>query len=137
MADLVFTRNGATCADSSGATGRRGTLALGDRSWYAIERDDGYKWLRPGTYSCEMGYVTFHAGQQVQAIRVLGDYSHGRIYIHPANRPSQLAGCIAPGTTETDDGVGGSRDAMSDIFNGLGGFRAGASVSLEVAGLAT
>lgn len=132
MADLLYKRTGTTCVDSEGATGKRGTLALADKSWHTVERADGYKWLRPGTYQCEMAYRTSSSGKKSKAIRVLGSYSAGRIYIHSANWPHQLKGCIAPGTTKLSGGVGNSRNAIKSIFNALGGFAVGKAVTLQV-----
>ena len=97
-----------------------------------IERADGFKWLRPGEYDCEMAYWTSSSGDKAKAIRILGAYSDGRIYIHPANWPHQLSGCIAPGIYTTDEGVGESRRAINEIFDLLGGFQIGKKVSLSV-----
>jgi hypothetical protein len=128
MATITYERSTITCKDDSGATGKRGTLSIDEQSWEAVERGDGYKYLRPGDFDCEMANMTSGA----HAIRVLGDYSAGRIYIHSANYPSELAGCIAPGTSQIDGGVGNSREAMKQIFTALGGFNLGTKVTLTV-----
>ena len=113
---LVYTRTNEPVTDGDGANGRRGKLECGSSCWYTVERADGYKWLRPMTYDCEMAFFTSGSGSQAAAIRVLGDYSKGRIYIHPANYPHQLSGCIAPGKSQMAGGVGASKAAMEEIF---------------------
>ncbi|MBN2270205.1 MAG: hypothetical protein JXN61_06300, partial [Sedimentisphaerales bacterium] len=125
MATIKLKRTNITVRDSKGANGKRGTLTVGKTQYHSIERGDGYKYLRPGNYNCELGYWTSSNGVRKEAIRVLGSYSNGRIYIHPANWPYQLAGCIAPGTYKLKDGVGNSRKAMRQIFNAIGGFSQG------------
>jgi hypothetical protein len=120
--------------DAQGAHGNRGLLTLGGKEFATVDRADGYKWLRPGEYECEMAYWTSSSGKKAKAIRVLGDYSAGRIYIHPANWPHQLAGCIAPGLYTTNDGVGESGRAISQVFDLLGGFEIGKRFSLSVLG---
>jgi hypothetical protein len=132
MATMTMKRTGITVTDSQGATGKRGTLTVEGTDYHSIERGDGYKYLRPGTYDCEMAYWTSSGGTKAEAIRVLGSYSAGRIYIHPANWPHQLAGCIAPGTTKLPDGVRNSAKALKSILTALGGFSLGKKVSLEV-----
>ena len=119
---LVLVRTGEVFEDAKGVEGIRGELTLGPVSFPTVERGDGYKMLPLGTYECEMGWISFSGGRTARAIRVLGEYSMGRIYVHPANYPSQLAGCIAPGMTIEEDGVGRSRDAMRQIFDALGGW---------------
>lgn len=134
MADMEYERLDGTVNDGN-ANGKRGKIEINGKSWHSIERMDGYKWLRPGSYECEFGLWTSSSGKKSKAIRVLGDYSNGRIYIHPANKPSQLAGCIAPGKTTTNVGVGSSRDALIEIFDSLGGYVEGKKITLRVKGL--
>ncbi len=98
MVEMKYKRLDGTVNDGN-ANGKRGKIEIDGKSWHSIERMDGYKWLRPGSYECEFGLWTSSSGKKSKAIRVLGDYSNGRIYIHPANKPSQLTGCIAPGKT--------------------------------------
>lgn len=133
MTTIIYRRLDETVNDGN-ANGKRGSIEVSEKSWHSIERMDGYKWLRPGTYECEFALWTSSSGKKSKAIRVLGDYSDGRIYIHPANKPSQLAGCIAPGTSKTNVGVGSSRDALSEIFTALGGYVEGKKVTLSVEG---
>lgn len=44
-----------------------------------------------------------------------GDYTRWGILIHPANRASELEGCLAPGTDRQRGVVVGSRDAMARL----------------------
>lgn len=114
------------------ATGERGRLFVGDQVFHTIERLDGYKRLPPGKYDLEMAYITFSTGVQDPALRVLGDYSEGRIYIHKANYPHQIQGCVAVGRTKLWRGVGRSRQAMTRIFDALGGWAPGGRAELIV-----
>lgn len=109
--------------------GIRGRLVIGPMVWPVIARGGNYKRLRPnvadnafGKFDCEFGWWTSSSGAKAKAIRVLGNYSRGRIYIHPANWPQQLTGCVAPGVIETGSGVASSRRAMLQIFGALGGW---------------
>ena len=135
MADLFLSRDTATVKDGNGANGRLGFLQVGQLRLHTVERMDGYKWLRPGEYECEFRYWTPRKGGKKEAIRVLGSYSKGRIYIHPSNYPSQLAGCIAPGVGRNKAGVSDSRTAIKLLFEALGGFSKGRKLSLLVSGV--
>ena len=116
-----------------GAKGRRGTIKISGNTWHSIERMDGYKWLRPGTYDATFAEWTSSTGNKSKSIRVLNIYDN-RIYIHPANKPVQLAGCIAPGKAIADCGVASSKDALQEIFDELGGYDAGKRLKLKVTG---
>lgn len=124
----------------TGDEGIRGLLDVSGEEFHTLERGRDkvsgkpYKLLPEGTYYLEMAYWTNRHGERAPAIRVLGDYSMGRIYIHPANFPNQLSGCIAPGMVELDGrGVGRSREAMQRIFEIVGGWEEGRRVGrLEV-----
>jgi hypothetical protein len=50
------------------------------------------------------------------------DNKYGYIYVHAANYPHQLSGCVAPGRSILTTGVNDSRKAMEDIITLLGGF---------------
>lgn len=132
---MLIKRTGEVFRDTEGVEGRRLKITIGDKSWPAIERGGRYKWLRPGLYDVEFGYWTSSSGRRYKAIRVLGAYSQGRIYIHPANWPRQLTGCIAPGLEASAHGVHKSRPAIVEIFEALGGFREGFQFQLRVEGL--
>jgi len=113
----------------TGDEGIRGLLEVSGEEFHTLERGrdkvtgQPYKLLPPGPYHLEMAYWTNRHGDKGKAIRVLGEYSNNRIYIHPANFPNQLSGCIAPGVVELDGrGVGRSREAMERIFEILGGW---------------
>lgn len=121
-----------------GQQGIRATIHVGPASWPAIGRGDGYKRLAPGKgcrdlsnmrdlYICEQAQVTLRGGNKLPGIRILGEYSRGnypssrgRLYIHPANIPGELTGCIAPGLEETISGVKSSRRALREIYEALG-----------------
>lgn len=132
MVSIVYTRSSDSVSDGT-ANGRRGNIKIGGKSWHTIERLDGYKWVRPGTYEAEFGYWTSSSGKKSKAIRILGVYNN-RIYFHPANKPSELKGCIAPGLSKIASGVGSSRNALRAIFDELGGFAAGKKLHLKIEG---
>ncbi len=108
--------------------GYRGILKIDDKEYDTIERANGFKHLHPGTYT-----LTMHPkiGSDKHALRVEGSYSNGRMYIHSANCPSQLTGCIAPGK-KTEYGVTKSQDTIEEIINKLGGWSEGKEVTLIV-----
>lgn len=126
--------------------GARGLLVIGAKTWPTIERL-GVVHLVPGEYECEFAYWTDRNGRRWKAIRVLlaeeqfmrnygrrstNDRERGRIYIHAANWPHQLEGCIAPGVDEIENGVGQSRAALWQVFEALGGWKESERVTLEV-----
>ena len=133
--------------------GRRGLLTIGPSCWPTVERWDVDTRLTPDRYTCEFGWWTAKNGARSKAIRILltavqferiysaerraelaflGARARGRIYVHPANYPHQLEGCIAPGTGEMEGGVSDSRHALQQIFEALGGWREGEKLDLEV-----
>jgi hypothetical protein len=140
--------------DAGEATGQRGLLTIGPLSWPTVERWDVDTKLSPDRYTCEFGWWAGHSGIRFKAIRVLltpeqynriypakrreelrflGARARGRIYLHSANVPSQLEGCIAPGMRETETGVAESRRAMLLIFEALGGWEESKKFEMEVA----
>jgi len=129
---LVYRRSDDVVFDGV-AHGRRGTLSHGIKTWPTIERMDGYKWVRPGPYEGMFAEWTGRSGQRSKAIRFSGVYDD-RIYIHPANWPKQLLGCIAPGTEKLETGVAHSRDALEEIFTSLGGYTTGQTFEIQVGG---
>ena len=131
---LLIERTGETFTDRKGAQGKRLWVTVGPLSVPAIERGDGYKWLRPGLYDVEFGWWTSGRGAKARAIRVLGPYSNGRIYLHPSNQPHELEGCIAPGLRQYPFGVLNSRTAITRVFHALGGWREGFRFKMEVKG---
>lgn len=135
MTDITLNRStgdDAVCHDGI-APGMRGTVSCGDASWHSIERGEGYKWLKPGVYECEFQYWTNKAGNKYRAIRINGIYSN-RVYIHSANRPSELAGCIAIGKIISSNGVLNSKNAILELFEQLGGFEFQKRFKLSVTG---
>lgn len=118
--------------------GIRCTIIVGPASWPAIARGNNRKRIAPGKgesllsntedlFVTEQAHVTLRDGSKLPAIRVLGEHSRGqhpnsrgRLYIHPANMPGQLEGCVAPGKHITKSGVARSRPALKEIFEALG-----------------
>ena len=72
MKTLKYSRGKETVNDGQ-ANGKRGTIEVGSKSWFSIERMDGYKWLRPGSYKCEFAYWTSSSGKKSKAICSNGD----------------------------------------------------------------
>lgn len=129
--------------------GVRGVLTISPlMQLHTVERGDGYVHLRPNhVYELEHAVWRSKSGATARALRVLltedeyreiygrpseGEAERGRMYIHPANWPHQIAGCIAPGLRRIDEGVGSSRLAMGEIWRYLGGYEAGARAFLAV-----
>lgn len=131
---LTLIRSGESFFDHQRKQGLRGVVVIDDLILYTIERGDGFKWLRPGFYDCEMAYFTDTKKRRHKAIRVLGNYSKGRIYLHVANWPSELTGCVGVGLHHGLQGVMASRDAMVKLFEKLGGFKERKRVGLNIKG---
>jgi len=127
---LTLIRSGETF-QSFGKEGCRGIVLFGDQYLHTLERGDGYKWLRPGVYTLEIAKMN---RGKTPALRVLGDYSRGRIYLHAATRPGHLKGCVAVGLSTTRWGLRHPRPAMALLFDFLGGFRVGEECRLVVKG---
>jgi hypothetical protein len=142
-------RTGEVSYEQGGKTirGARGMLVIDTLSWPTVERL-GVVHLVPDTYECEFGYWTDRNGRRWKALRILltesqfqriygrastSDRERGRIYIHAANWPHQLEGCIAPGVDPIENGVSQSRTALWQIFEALGGWKENERVTLEVA----
>lgn len=134
--------------------GQRGLLVIGPIAFPTIERHNIDTKLTLGTYACSFAWWTSSSGLRRQAIRIdlspeqyeriypesrrlqLGDSARarGRIYIHAANHPHELSGCIAPGIEEGAHGVLGSWAALRQIFDAIGGWEDGKRLpDLEVA----
>lgn len=97
----------------------------------AIERANGFTHLKEGTYAgAYMGARARHPDNQEI-------YVTGNIFIHSAEYPEFLDGCVGPGKSVHDGGVGQSKDALEEIIEGLGGWRAGRLVHLVVRGYKT
>jgi hypothetical protein len=129
--------------DDAPAMGERGILVVGTITLHAIERTTYEKSncvrLPIGLYECTME-KTEKVGRGFR-IKESGEYGHNKtniggilakFKIHSANYPHEISGCIAPGRTILDNGVGGSRDAMRDIFTFCGGYGDGKKLMLDV-----
>lgn len=120
-----------------------GHIHLGPLSLFCIENEVTPRLVPIGKYRAEMGLM--RDGQR-RAIRLLPpvvkpeavsehfwrSFSAGRIYIHPANYPDQLDGCIAPGESLIPGGVGRSAAAMESLFLALGGWNPGQFLEVEI-----
>lgn len=157
---MRLSRTGETVSyEHAGKTynGNRGLLVVGPIAFDTIENADTLS-LTPDQYECEFGLWTARSGKQAKAIRILltqvqferiypeserarviklvgPQKARGRIYVHPANHPSEVQGCIAPGLKQILHGVGDSVRAMDKLFAALGGWRDGVRIpgGLEVA----
>jgi hypothetical protein len=135
--------------------GLRGLLVIGPVAFETIERGGDCLRLLPDRYTCEFGWWTSGSGKRAKAIRVLlteeqfravypeserervvrlvGPVrARGRVYLHPANYPHELAGCVAPGLNQIENGVGRSQIALNRIFEALGGWREGVRLPYEL-----
>lgn len=94
----------------------------------AIERANGFTHVPEGIYT--RAYMQprarFPSNQEI--------YVTGAIFIHSAEYPEFLDGCIGPGKSVDDGGVKQSNNALEEIIEGLGGWKAGRFVRLEVRG---
>lgn len=94
----------------------------------AIERANGFTHLAEGVY--ERAYMQpRHRHPNNKEIFV-----DGNIFIHSAEYPEFLDGCIAPGKSINEGGIGQSQNALAEIIDGLGGWKAGRFVRIEVRG---
>lgn len=150
---VIYCRSTVTVTDQRGqdgkvATGRLGVIICGSLLLHALERADRYKWLRPGVYDAEHAFWTpairtdpegkKRRVVRHQSIRILGDYSKGRIYLpHFGNWAFELKGCVVAGLGRLPDGVSKSRPGLKQLWIAQGGFEEGASLKVEVQGLPT
>ena len=67
--------------------------------------------IQAGEYDC----IPFFHNKWGRCWHVRGVPNRSEIVIHPANRASELKGCIAPGTFYWEDGVGSSRSAIKKL----------------------
>lgn len=135
-----------TLTDAKGARGRRLVIEAeaepgGARLLLtAIERLDGFVWVKPGAYRAKMDRTRI-GGRAEQVLRILQvpvvraggrrEFTD-RCLIHVANTPSELEGCIAPGLMPAPDGVRRSELAMDALWAVLSGFVAGLELELRV-----
>jgi len=96
--------------------------------YFAIERGNGFTHLKEGTYP------RAYLGNRASYPNNQEIYVTGNIFIHSAEYPEYLDGCIAPGTSVASHGVTGSSEALAALIDGLGGWRAGRIVPLTVRG---
>lgn len=107
---------------SDGVEGIVGSFTLGPHSFAALGRGDGYKRMRPG-YGEGHNKNVFrcHTKRMVNGTKALWvPYpSTRRMYMHPANKPSQLQGCTALGMGHLFDGIRDSNEAFSDLWEAM------------------
>lgn len=136
---LYLYRTGVTVT-KSGAKGERGTLIVGSTTYHTIERRGGYVTLKSGTYEIKMEYSPSNPNRKQFRIYDHGVYNNkgnlAALLIHVGNYPANVTGCIAPGKTTINDGVGQSTNAMNEIFTYLGGFAIGKKATLVVSSYA-
>ena len=109
-------------------------LEVDDSVWVeynAIERANRFRHLSEKTYTAAYMQPRAHhpSNQEI--------YVTGNVFIHAAEYPESLDGCIAPGKSTHDGGVHESQEALKEIIEGLGGWKAGRFVRLEVRGFKT
>jgi hypothetical protein len=124
------------------AVGERGILVAGTVSYHTLERRGGYVTLPPGEFEIEMEYSPTKKvnGKPRRQFRVL---NHGvfnsqeklaAILMHQGNYPHHVTGCIAPGKTQSQKGIGQSSKALEEIFTFCGGFGVGKRALLVIDG---
>jgi hypothetical protein len=96
--------------------------------YFCIERANGFRHLSPGTYTVTLTpRAKYPDNQEI--------YVTGNVFIHEANYPCFLDGCIAPGTEEWEGyGVKNTSEALKGIINALGGWVKDKKFVLEVKG---
>lgn len=119
---LKLKRTGETCKRSgNAATGKRGKLTVGGKTFDTIERADGYVSLPAGTYTCKTGRRGSNNKPCIQIwhnVKTKSGSTAG-IVVHAANWPQHLQGCIAPGK-KTSGGVSSSEKTLKEIFELIG-----------------
>lgn len=119
MADLVLELDRSDITDPIGTPGGI-FLPSGERVCHTIERpwEDGansqvsHSAILPGTFELKFEFSP-HFGRDLIHLQNVPGRDH--IMIHPANWPSQLEGCIAPGLVPVKDGVQMSSVAVAKI----------------------
>jgi len=121
------------------AMGERGIMVVGDLTLYTVERRGGYVTLPKGIFECTMeDHKRLGKVLRVKAEGVNGhSIKNNRgilagILVHAGNYPHHVVGCVAPGMTYIENGVGQSSAAMQYIFQFCGGWGVGKKLSLEV-----
>jgi len=113
--NIVVERTTYTDKSVSGTISVTSTVSDKSFSGHSLETtrggDNGDKPpIAEGTY--DAGVRTDHTPNRVELKGVEG---RTNIQIHNANKPEQLKGCIAPGTTAAPNAVGNSKNAMNQI----------------------
>jgi hypothetical protein len=127
------------------ALGERGFLVVGNDTFYAIERIKIGQFncvrMPKGVYMCTMtetkkvgkGFWIEGWGQYGHNVPMPGHPDQKAAFmIHAANYPHEVEGCVAPGRTYLDNGVGESNKAMQAIFTFCGGWGEGRKMMFDV-----
>lgn len=140
-------RSEAIFSDKDGDTpvmGERGFLVVGDVVLHTIERTTvgDFKSTRlpeKGVFLCEMVSTTkLPKGFWIEQT---GEHGHNKkntqgnysaLKIHAGNWLKDISGCVAPGRTIIQNGVGESHKAMQDIFTYCGGWGIGKKMYIDV-----
>lgn len=132
---LYLLRSGVTIV-RNGASAERGYLLAGSVTYYTIERRGGYVTLPNREFEIKMENSPTHPDRKQFRI-----YGHGvtnsagntaALLIHLGNYPDHITGCVAPGKTMINNGVGQSAQAMEELFTFCGGFAIGKKAELFV-----
>lgn len=124
---------------SAAALGERGVMVIGNLTLYTVERRGGYVTLPKGTFECTM--ENHSRLGKVFRVKASGEGGHNvtntqgvlaGILVHAGNYPHHVVGCIAPGKTWIEHGVGESSKAMQEIFQFCGGWGVGKKMMLDV-----
>ena len=99
------------------------------QEWPCVERANGFAHAKVGQYST----LTMQARASYPNNKEL--YLGGNLFIHVANYPMYLEGCIGPGKEVWEGfGVTQSQTALSEIIQALGGWEQGKQFPLEIVG---
>jgi hypothetical protein len=125
--------------EGKAAVGERGYLFMGLDYLYTIERRGGYVTLPSGNFECTMEQHK----RLGKVFRVKAEGANGHnvrnnrgilagILIHAASYPHHVEGCVAPGRTQINNGVGKSSEAMEALFTYCGGWGVGKKMMMAV-----
>lgn len=84
-----------------------------DGQYECVILENATKRIPLGTYPVVISYSP-RFGRELPLLCNVPDREG--IRLHPANYPSQLEGCLAPGTTHNQDSVSNSRFAFGEVY---------------------
>ena len=101
-----------------------------------IERANGFKHIKPGTYTVIM--TPRNRYRSNEELHIIEGRNNNNVFIHAAPYPCYLDGCIAPGSEVWEGyGVKNSRGALINLIKAMGGWDPGKRFTLEVKGEGT